>query len=278
MAGYWLPGATKLDLSDRKGYGPLRTPKLGGVLHCNQSRGRLEAYVSRPSTEVCPTFQVYEVGPPTQFLPMDWQPVCQSAGNQNYFAVETEGYGVALPGHAATALNENQLEWCARIFEAAHRELSMPLKVAEKPGQAGIGWHGMGGNSWGGHDTCPGVERRAQRQTIIDLITAPEEDMTPDQAAEQAEIARQTNSIYEAIFYGGTSMPDADKSMGQSLADLRALVNGKPSAAQIATAVVAVLPPSGGGTSGPGYSLDQLADAFEAVINKTHLSTSGATS
>lgn len=265
MAGYWLPGALKIDLSSRKGYGPLRTPKLGGVLHCNQSRGRLEAYVMRPTTEVCPTFQVYEDGPPTQFLPLDWQSVCQSAGNQNYFSIETEGYGVALPGKAATPLNDNQLEWCARIMSAAHAELSTPLKLAEKPGQAGFGWHGMGGNDWGGHPQCPGVERRAQRQTILDMITnpAPEDDMFED--ADRVMLTKmkdQVNSIYTAVFYGGTSMPDLNKSIGQSLADLRALVSDDPTADQVADAVIAKLPPSQGGG---GLTKQDVIDALNAT-------------
>lgn len=254
MAGYWLPGALKLDLSSRKGYGPLRTPKLGGVLHCNQSRGRLEAYVSRPTTEVCPTFQVYEDGPPTQFLPLDWQSVCQSAGNQNYFSIETEGYGVAIAGHPATALNSNQLDWCARIVDAAHAELSMPLKLAEKPGQAGLGWHGMGGNDWGGHPQCPGVERKAQRQVILDMLTKPEvPDMTPEESGWLAY-------LYKTFAHPELIVPNP----------IFGAIAGLPTADQIANAVVAKLPASGTGGATP----EQVRSIVTEVINNTHLGTS----
>lgn len=160
------------------GYGPFTKPYLGDVLHVNQSNGRLENFFAA-SKDVTPNFQVYKVGPPTQYLPLDWQPWCQSAGNQQYTATETEGYNYE-------PLNDNQLHWCAVILAARRDNMDMEQVLANSPGQRGFGWHGMGGVPWGNHPNCPGDIRKLQRTDILKLANPPEpippieEDMTPN--------------------------------------------------------------------------------------------------
>ena len=79
----------------------------------------------------------------------------QAAGNETYWACETEGY----PGQPLT---DAQLDALA----AWHVWSGTPDALAEAPGQRGIGTHQMGGLAWGGH-ACPGTIRAAQRPDII---------------------------------------------------------------------------------------------------------------
>jgi hypothetical protein len=44
---------------------------------------------------------------------------------------------------------------------------------ADRPGQLGFGWHGMGGSDWGGHTGCPGDPRKNRRQAILDMAVTP---------------------------------------------------------------------------------------------------------
>ncbi len=48
-----------------------------------------------------------------------------------------------------------------------HQTHGIPLQLADTPAGSGFGWHGMGGNAWGGHPGCPGDQRKAQRYTIL---------------------------------------------------------------------------------------------------------------
>ena len=50
------------------------------------------------------------------------------------------------------------------------------ISLADKPGQGGFGWHGMGGAAWGNHPGCPGDLRKAQRPLILTALQPSEED------------------------------------------------------------------------------------------------------
>lgn len=67
------------------------------------------------------------------------------------------------------------------------------------------------------------------RNAITDLsglhAWAPEGGtVTPGEAAQLSDVDAKIVSLYEAVFMGGPSMPDAAKSLGQSVADLRGLL------------------------------------------------------
>lgn len=160
----WLPYAKKIDLSNIRGNGPF-TAFLGFILHVNESEnGTDDSFWSANANvnpdEVCPTFQVRKDGSYSQMLPLDWQPSCQRDGNFRYGAVETAGLNTE-------PLTDAQVNTIAVIAKAYHDVLGMPYLLASVPGQPGIGTHGMGGTSWGGHPYCPGLIRMSQRLLIL---------------------------------------------------------------------------------------------------------------
>lgn len=79
----------------------------------------------------------------------------QGGGNRFYWSVETEGFD-------SEKLTSAQVKTLARI----HRFLGAPDRLAESPGDVGIGTHLMGGKAWGGH-ACPGRARASQRIDIL---------------------------------------------------------------------------------------------------------------
>lgn len=159
MTTFWLPGARVVNLSGGKGYGPFGGLFLGVVAHVNQSVGDLADFFTR-SLNVCPNFQVYLDGSIDQYLPLDWQPWCQSDGNRQYAAIESEGYNT-------DPWTDAQLNSIGRILGAYRDQLGMTMLVANQPGQPGLGWHGMGGAAWGNHPDCPGLPRRAQLMAAL---------------------------------------------------------------------------------------------------------------
>jgi hypothetical protein len=165
VTGQWLPGASRLDLSVApwsRGNGPFDR-FLGVILHVNvDENGTSDAFYETNPGQVTPTFQVYKDGTAHQYLPLDWQPWCQVDGNYNYGAIETAG----LPSEPLT---DAQCATIGRILAFYHSQLGMQLTVADTPGQAGLGWHGMGGAAWGGHTGCPGELRKAQRPHLLAL-------------------------------------------------------------------------------------------------------------
>lgn len=159
----WLPQAQQIDLSATHGYGPFQQPFLGVIVHVNQSNGDLANYVQN-SSDVCPNFQVYKDGSIEQYLPINNQPWCQTAGNQQYAAVETEGYNTE-------SWTGPQLDSVALILAMYHAQMNLTMALAEQPGDNGVGWHGMGGIAWGNHPGCPGDQRKAQRADAIAIAS-----------------------------------------------------------------------------------------------------------
>ena len=86
----------------------------------------------------------------------------QAKGNGEYNSVETEGY----PTEPLTAVQESML---ARLYLWGAHTYHWQFVLAEKPGQHGFGWHGMGGSAWGGHIGCPGDLRKNRRQSILNV-------------------------------------------------------------------------------------------------------------
>jgi hypothetical protein len=162
------PSATYRPLNQ---YSNLNTkPRLGAVLHVNESNGAslfdwISSNPSKPSdTQMSCHFQVAKDGTVEQYIDTDNGSWCQVGGNDTYVSIETEGFHTE-------ALTTAQLNAVAGILGWLHSTYSIPLQLAETPGQLGFGWHGMGGTAWGGHFDCPGV-RKDQRQAILDLTGA----------------------------------------------------------------------------------------------------------
>lgn len=84
----------------------------------------------------------------------------QADGNRTWLSVENEGKG-------GDSLTDAQLDRCADVLRWAHEVYDVPLKVASGPGDRGLGWHAMGGSSWGSHPSCPGSKIIAQLPEIV---------------------------------------------------------------------------------------------------------------
>lgn len=134
---------------------------LGVVLHVNQSNGNLFNWVSGDHNVSC-HLEVYKNGSAEQYLDTEMSSWCQMDGNPTYLSVETEGFDTE-------PLTGPQMLTVAKFYAAVHREHGIPLELAERPGEFGFGWHGMGGEAWGGHTGCPGTLRRHQRARILQL-------------------------------------------------------------------------------------------------------------
>jgi len=180
----------------------VRDKTLGLILHVQDGNGELTGWFNNPGSDASSAWQVMKTGKVFQFGDPDvdkfWT---QGAGNPDYGAVETEGY----PGDALTP---EQVEGVARIYAKGHLEEGWPFQLAEKPGERGLGWHGMGGAAWGGHYNCPGNLRKAQRATILararQIVTGSttqrdEFDMAT-LADLQAAIASQLGAIAEKVW------------------------------------------------------------------------------
>lgn len=138
---------------------------LGLVLHvATGGNNSLFGWFSNPAASASSHWWAgYNAGEREQYLdPMTQMGWAQANGNSEYHSVETAG-------EPSAPLTEAQCEAVADIYAWGHAKFGWPFQLAEVPGQRGLGWHGMGGSSWGGHPYCPGELRKAQRQHILDL-------------------------------------------------------------------------------------------------------------
>lgn len=141
--------------------GPM-SAHLGVVLHVNASNGNLDNWVRDQSHQVSCHLQVYKSGAGTQYVDLQYASWCQMSGNPTYISVETEG-------EPTEPLTAQQVHRIADAYAQIHKLYSIPLVLAEHVGERGFGWHGMGGDAWGGHFGCPGDRRKAQRRQILRL-------------------------------------------------------------------------------------------------------------
>jgi hypothetical protein len=157
----------------------------GVVLHVNVSNGNLYNWVAGDHDMSC-HFEAYKDGSLEQYLDTGVSSWCQMAGNNDYLSIETEGF----PGEPLTAA---QVTTIGKLMGWINRTHGVPLQLADTPGQAGLGWHGMGGASWGSHFDCPGDLRKAQRAEILAVAkgtAAPPPISTPAPAPQEEEMAQ----------------------------------------------------------------------------------------
>lgn len=157
---------------------------LGLVLHVNDADSYdLHDYFSRSDIEVSSHFQVTKDGTVFQYLDTMTSSWCQSDGNQDYLSVETQGF-------PSEPLTDPQVASLVSLYRWLHQVHGIPYQLANKPGERGFAWHGMGGQAWGGHFGCPGDLRRGQRILILGLASgqtpAPDGGLTMDQEVKDA--------------------------------------------------------------------------------------------
>lgn len=160
LMGVWGDIATWRGPSPNSG-GRMSTHR-GVVLHI--AEGGYEGTVAwclNQNSQVSAHFVVAKDGSVTQLVDTDDVAWCQVGGNEEWLSIENEG-------RSGDELTPQQIASCALILGRAHREYGIPLQLADSPSGAGLGYHGMGGGAWGGHDRCPGSPIVAQRKDVIE--------------------------------------------------------------------------------------------------------------
>ncbi|HKF31526.1 MAG TPA: peptidoglycan recognition family protein [Jatrophihabitantaceae bacterium] len=142
--------------------GPMQS-YTGVVLHVNDAQSLdLHDFFDDPKREVSSHWQVTKDGTIFQYIDTDNTSWCQGDGNDDYLSIESQGLADESATDAQIDAIGGILAWCQETH-------GIPLQLAEKPGDAGFGWHGMGaahGHRGWGHPACPGV-RRDQRSAML---------------------------------------------------------------------------------------------------------------
>lgn len=149
-------------------------PAVGVVMHImGGSLSAADGWFHNPSSRVSAHFGIARDGRIVQWVDTDDRAWHAGAANSHWYGVETEG--------SSGPLTEAQVASFARLYAWLHLLDGFPFVTTDDPVNGrGFGWHGMGGSAWGGHPYCPGADRRAQRQRILDLAQGshptPQED------------------------------------------------------------------------------------------------------
>lgn len=134
---------------------------LGVVLHIQQgNQAGSIAWCKNPAAQVSAHFFAAKSGILQQLVDTADRAWAEAGGNDHYLSIENEGY----TGQDLTA---GQIQACARVLAKAHQQYGVPLVSIDQPGLSGLGWHGMGGDAWGGHPDCPGEPVKALRPVIL---------------------------------------------------------------------------------------------------------------
>lgn len=148
--------------------GPTPNRYIGGmtayhvvVLHIEEGTDAgSRAWFTNPESQASAHFLNPKSGPLEQLIDSDDASWAQMAGNHIAISVEHAG-------NAGDDLTPSQLENDAQLLAWAHFTHGIPLQSTDDPNGFGLGWHGMGGDAWGGHFGCPGEPIKARRDAIV---------------------------------------------------------------------------------------------------------------
>jgi hypothetical protein len=139
----WLPPAN---------IGGPMTSSRGLVLHVNAGNGDPYGWWTQPTTPTASShFQLMKSGQLIQYVRLDTVAWCQVAGSSMWHSIETEGF-------PDEPLTDSAVSKLAALYAWGHNACGWPLQLADTPGDVGFGWHGMGGEGWGGHFGCVPVD------------------------------------------------------------------------------------------------------------------------
>lgn len=134
----------------------------GLVLHIQEgNEAGSESWFKNPASQASAHFLNPKSGALRQLVDTKDRAWAEAAGNAHWVSVENEGY-------AGDKLTASQLDNAAHLLVWLHNEYGVPLVSTDDPNGKGLGWHGMGGASWGGHTGCPGDPIKAQRPAILE--------------------------------------------------------------------------------------------------------------
>ena len=154
--------------------GPSMVEVRGLVLHI--AVGWYEGTISwqrNPDSRVSSHFVVgREQGELAQMVDTSVRAWTQGDGNGRWLSSENEGFlaGDRRNPGGWERLSPWQIEANAQLLAQAHRKHGVPLRIADHPGELGLGHHSMDrewlDEMWG-HDQCPGAAIVAQKPLIV---------------------------------------------------------------------------------------------------------------
>lgn len=139
---------------------------LGLVVHIMDGTfNGSKSWFNNPDADASSHFATDRTGYAEQWVDTKDKAWTQGAGNSDWISVENEGRG-------GDELTDGQISRVAEILAWLHRVYGVPIQAASGPDGRGLGWHGMGGKSWGGHPDCPGDRVLAQFPEILKRAAA----------------------------------------------------------------------------------------------------------
>ena len=140
---------------------------MGVVMHTQVGNNPgTVAWFNNPASQASAHFCVAQDGQIVQMGPIGkgWIAWAEAAGNPAWYSIEhADNTDPAIP------LTVEQITASAQLVEVLSRFAGFPLQVSNSTEEKGYGTHAMGAAAWGGHTSCPGTVRAAQRQQILDL-------------------------------------------------------------------------------------------------------------
>ena len=137
------------------------------------------AWFNNPKSQASAHFCIAQDGGIWQMGPIGkgWIAWHAGAANRAWYGIEHADHG-----KPSNPLTDAQITASAQLVECLSAFAGFTLQVSNSPAVKGYGWHGMGGQAWGGHPDCPGGVRKAQRAKIIALAAAIRSGGTPPPA------------------------------------------------------------------------------------------------
>ena len=124
-----------------------------------------DGWFRNPQAQVSAHFGVGKAGTVIQWV--DTADVAWHA-----MAANGESIGVEHEGDSGETLTAAQLDADARLLAWAHEHHPIPLRLAHHPTfGAGLAYHALGGEAWGGHLACPGGPIIGQLPAILAQAT-----------------------------------------------------------------------------------------------------------
>lgn len=193
MVAARYPGAVWRPVSYRMEAGKFTHTPLGWIPHVPVGNGSLFKTFenAQPPRRRFSHMWVSKRGLIEQYQDLTMKSWAQTAGNDDYWAVEFEGF----PEEPYT---DTQLFVAGQM----HKFFGADDRLANKPGERGIGTHYMGGASYGGH-SCPDPEgkegqgpRSHQRQEIINRANGVSE-LTPAEMSTLVEMMWNRKGVFD---------------------------------------------------------------------------------
>ena len=151
--------------------GSIAAEPMGVVLHIEQGyeAGTVSVF-HNPAYQASAHFGVGKDGHIDQFVDTSDMAWAEMNGNPEWISIEHEGFSGELLTPQQLGSDAQLIAWLKGHDSGPG--YNFPLTISDDPSTRGIGWHGMGGASWGGHYDCPGGPIRAQRLQLITQINA----------------------------------------------------------------------------------------------------------